>query len=115
MNNYWLNNRPLEKIIANHKLNDNESHYLAKHFYKLAERVCNYFPQVGDRDDAIQECMMVAWQKMNRYDPQKGKAVNFFTTIMLGHLRQIYRSAKNYEELKRKYLNLSSSSHRVTY
>lgn len=47
-----------------------------------------------DRDEAVQEAVLVAWEKIHRFCPKdpKHKAFNFFTTVMLGHLRAVYRS-----------------------
>lgn len=88
------------------------SNVLAKKFYKLAEKVvehhltsdiCRQAYPILDRDDAIQECVMIAFEKVHRFRPEKGKAENFFTTIMMSILRIAYRTNKNYEELKRRY------------
>lgn len=74
-------------------------------FYPLAEEVVNYFGKVSshERDDAIQECVLIAFEKLHRFDPEKCKAKNFFTTLMLSILRMIYRKTANYVELKSKY------------
>lgn len=48
------------------------------------------------KEDAIQEAVLVAWEKIHRFCPKDPKhertAFNFFTTIMLSHLRAVYRS-----------------------
>ena len=49
-----------------------------------------------DKEDAIQEAVLVAWEKIHRFCPKDPKheqtAFNFFVTIMLSHLRAVYRS-----------------------
>ena len=40
---------------------------------------------------------------MEKFDPTKGKAFNYMTTCILNHFRQLWRTAKNYNELKKKY------------
>ena len=78
---------------------------LAYAFYILAENITNYAKFSGiDVDDAIQEGVLICFEKIDRFDPRKGKAFNYMTTCILNHYRQLYRSARNYNELKKKYL-----------
>lgn len=55
------------------------------------------------KSNVVRELLCVAFLKMEKYDPTKGKAFNFFTTIMLGWLRQVYRAKKDYAKLKIEY------------
>jgi hypothetical protein len=48
--------------------------------------------------------VMICFEKIDRFDPRKGKAFNYMTTCILNHFRQLYRTARNYNELKKKYL-----------
>lgn len=78
---------------------------LATAFYTLSENIVRYAKfQLIDEDDAIQEGVMICFEKIDRFDPRKGKAFNYMTTCILNHFRQLYRTARNYNELKRKYL-----------
>ena len=77
---------------------------LANAFYKLSENIVRYAKfNLIDVDDAIQEGVMICFEKIDRFDPQKGKAFNYMTTCILNHFRQLYRTARNYNELKKKY------------
>jgi hypothetical protein len=77
---------------------------LATAFLKLSENIVRYARfSLIDSDDATQEGVMICFDKINRFDPDKGKAFNYMTTCILNHFRQLYRSAKNYQELKKKY------------
>jgi hypothetical protein len=84
---------------------------LAYAFYLLSENIANYTKFNGvDADDAIQEGVLICFEKVDRFNPnyrgksgQKAKAFNYMTTCILNHFRQIYRSVKNYNELKKKY------------
>lgn len=86
---------------------------LAVAFYILSENIANYVKFSGiDVDDAIQEGVLICFEKVCRFNPnyrgkagQKAKAFNYMTTCILNHYRQLYRSAKNYNELKKKYHN----------
>jgi DNA-directed RNA polymerase specialized sigma subunit len=77
---------------------------LAYAFYILSENIANYAKFSGiDIDDAIQEGVLICFEKIDRFDPRKGKAFNYMTTCILNHYRQLYRSARNYNELKKRY------------
>lgn len=84
---------------------------LAAAFYILSENIANYAKFSGiDIDDAIQEGVLICFEKVDRFNPnyrgkngQKAKAFNYMTTCILNHYRQLYRSARNYHELKKKY------------
>ena len=78
---------------------------LALAFYTLSENIVNYARfNLIDPDDAVQEGVMICFEKIDRFDSRKGKAFNYMTTCILNHFRQLYRTARNYNELKRKYL-----------
>lgn len=78
---------------------------LALAFLTLSENIVRYAKfNLIDIDDAIQEGVMICFEKIDRFDPKKGKAFNYMTTCTLNHFRQLYRTARNYNELKRKYL-----------
>lgn len=77
---------------------------LACAFYLLSQNIANWAKFSGiDIDDAIQEGVLICFEKIDRFDPRKGKAFNYMSTCILNHFRQLYRSARNYSELKRKY------------
>lgn len=85
-----------------HKVQDE----LATAFYTLSENIVRYAKfNLIDQDDAVQEGVMICFEKIDRFDPKKGKAFNYMTTCILNHFRQLYRTARNYNELKRKYLD----------
>lgn len=77
---------------------------LASAFYVLSQNIVNYakFDLIDD-DDAIQEGVMICFDKADRFNSDRGKGFNYFTTCILNHFRQLYRTARNYNELKKKY------------
>lgn len=84
---------------------DEAKKHLAISFFTLSENIVRYAKfQLIDVDDAVQEGVMICFEKINRFDSRKGKAFNYMTTCILNHFRQLYRSARNYNELKKKYL-----------
>jgi DNA-directed RNA polymerase specialized sigma subunit len=77
---------------------------LAAAFYTLSENIVKYAKfNLIDEDDAIQEGVLICFEKIDRFDPSKGKAFNYMTTCILNHFRQLYRTAKNYNDLKKRY------------
>lgn len=83
---------------------------LAFAFYTLSENIVRYAKfNLIDEDDAIQEGVMICFEKIDRFDPIKGKAFNYMTTCILNHFRQMYRTARNYNELKKRYLEWTQS------
>jgi len=118
----YLNNKVFEEMIARFmrakkNLRRNKGEYdkaaedLTAAFYLLAENIIQAFNfKLIDRDDALQEGVMICFEKVDRFDPnyigkngQKAKAFNYLTTCCLNHYRQLYRTSKNYLELKRRY------------
>lgn len=79
-------------------------HDLATAFYTLSEHLVRYAHDIiVDTDDAIQEGVMICFEKIDKFHPEKGKAFNYMTTCILNHFRQIYRTSRNYKALKEKY------------
>jgi len=77
---------------------------LAFAFYTLSENIVKYAKfNLIDEDDAIQEGVMTCFEKIDRFDPRKGKAFNYMTTCILNHFRQMYRTVRNYNEFKKRY------------
>lgn len=77
---------------------------LASAFYTLSENIVRYAKfNLIDQDDAVQEGVVICFEKIDRFNPEKGKAFNYMTTCILNHFRQLYRTARNYNELKKKY------------
>ena len=73
-------------------------------FYLLSENIVRYRKfNLIDPDDAVQEGVLICFEKVDRFDPTKGKAFNYMTTCIINHFRQLYRTARNYNELKKKY------------
>ena len=115
MPNEYLNNKVFEAIVNRFKLakkniNNDQLEFniaqleLAEAFYLLTKNIIRAFRfQLVDKDDALQEGVMICFDKLHRFDADKGKIFNFMSTIILNHFRQLYRSAKNYNELKIRY------------
>lgn len=110
----YLNNKTFEAIIERFRVSQKKKRNrkefeeaqmdLTNAFYTLAKNIIRAFKfQLVDKDDALQEGVMICFEKLHRFDPKLGRAFNFCTTIILNHYRQLYRTAKNYNELKIRY------------
>lgn len=101
-----MNNQQLEETIANYLDDRTNKEELNNAFYALAASVFDYFTTTLkdlDREEAINSAVELCWLKLPRYDRTKGKAFNFFTTITLCFLRQMYRAKTSYVKLKHRY------------
>jgi hypothetical protein len=82
---------------------------LTEEFYKLSSNLVRYAiarygkPNFLDEDDEIQEGVLICFDKIDKFDPGMVKAFNYMTTCIINHFRQMYRTGRNYNELKRKY------------
>jgi hypothetical protein len=103
----FLSNDHFQRVLSDY-LTGNPNDWIAASevtyaFEILANSILDAFgPKLfaaTNRDDAIQECVMVSSEKLHRYsDAVKSnanvKAFNYFTTVMLGHLRGLYQKKK---------------------
>lgn len=97
-------------------LHEESRQKLASALFTLSENIVRYAKfKLIDADDAVQEGVMICFDKIERFDSRKGKAFNYMTTCILNHFRQLYRTSRNYNELKNRYLehiqSLSGGSH----
>ena len=77
---------------------------LANKFLTLSEHLAQYFHfNLIEPEDAIQEGVVICFEKVDRFVPKKGKAFNYMTTCIANHYRQLYRTSRNYNELKKRY------------
>ena len=49
-----------------------------------------------DFEDAKQECFLLILKTIQKFNPEHGKAFNYFTTIIMNNLRLIYTKNKKY-------------------
>ena len=100
-----------KKIDESKAYFDDAQKKLAHAFYLLSSNIVRYAKfSLIDQDDAVQEGVLVCFEKIDKFDPRMGKAFNYMTTCILNHFKQLYRSAKNYNELKKRYQEMRNSS-----
>ena len=81
---------------------------LTEDFYTLSNNIAAYWIKKYsgiDADDAVQDAVVICFDKIDRFDPEMGRAFSYMTTCITNHFRQVYRVNKNYNELKRRYQN----------
>ena len=104
----YINNVSFEELIVKYLNNpddDDVKHEITICFYLLSDNIIRAFNfKLIDKEDALQEGVLACLSKVERFDPNRGKAFSWFTTIILNHFRQLYRSCKNDINLKRRYL-----------
>jgi len=108
MGNEYINNRDFEVLIRSY-LEEPDDEDVKREitlcFYLLSDTILRAFNfKLIDKEDALQEGVLACLSKVERFDPDRGKAFNWFTTIILNHYRQLYRTCKNDINLKRKYI-----------
>lgn len=90
-----------------HKACDDQSESekrLAANFYTLSENIVRWAKfQLLEAEDGVQEGVMICFEKIARFDSRKGAAFNYLTTCIYNHLKQMYRTNRNFNELKKKY------------
>lgn len=98
------------KVVDINKSYEQVQKNLAYAFYILTNNIVRYAKfNLIDQDDAVQEGVLICFEKLDKFDPRVGKAFNYMTTCILNHFKQLYRSAKNYNELKRKFQDFNNS------
>lgn len=110
MKNYWLTMTAakFEKAVCNYLDGKIDKEKLSEAFYWLSQLVVKQFKShvPVDHDDAVQEGVMICWEKLSVCNRTKGIPFNFFMTEILSRLGQIYRPRKSYQEFKERLLQM---------
>ena len=100
-----ITNKSLQSSIAHYRqASDTElpdaRRKLGILFYELTKEVIEGWDfALTDKDEAIQEGVMICFEKLNQWRSELGgKAFNYFTTCIVGHLCQLYRTRKHIKE-----------------
>jgi len=104
---HYLNNKEFEETIKNY-LEDPDT-YESELIIKmdlLITNVLNTFKFKVDFDDAKQECFVLAFKILQNFEPKKGSAFNYFTTVFVNNLKLMYTKNKKYMEKILKYQDM---------
>jgi DNA-directed RNA polymerase specialized sigma subunit len=104
---HYLNNKEFEQTIHNYLKNPQEyESELIEKMDLLITNVLNTFKFKVDFDDAKQECFVLAFKILKNFEPKKGSAFNYFTTVFVNNLKLMYTKNKKYMEKILKYQDL---------
>ena len=90
----------IQQLVEEHQFDHPPNDELDAAFRDLASSLTKKYmkPDQSDiEDEAIEECVFVAFEKLKRYNPEKTKAHCYFSTIMMCVLRQHYRMTKSWK------------------
>lgn len=100
----YIDNKRFEILILEYVEDpENYSEELITMFDLLIDNIIVSFKFRVDKDDAKQECFVVVLKVMKNFHPSKGKAFNYFTTVIANHLRYLYTKDKKYAEKIKDY------------
>jgi DNA-directed RNA polymerase specialized sigma24 family protein len=103
----YLNNDYLTGVLLKFRSdpkNRDVANELANCFYQIADGLLNKYRFDGiNDDDARQEAVATCWLKVNNFNIGKGRAFNFYTTVILNTWRQMWRTNQNYHKVKDKF------------
>jgi hypothetical protein len=96
-----LSESDLQTVIAAYREGKVDDNLLSEVFRKLATAVLTSRNcKLEHVDDFLKEVSDLCFEKMVRYDTNKGKAFNYFTTIIGCYFSQFHRMEMNLRKLK---------------
>jgi len=101
---HYLNNKDFEEVIFSYiQDNDKYESELIVMLGLLIDRILLTFKFNVDYDDAKQECYVLCFKVLKNFTKEKGTAFNYFTTVILNNLKQMYTKNKKYNQKLNKY------------
>jgi len=102
--NYYINNKRFEELIPLYLQNtrDHEDELMAL-FDLLISNIIESFKFKIEKDDAKQECFLLVLKTLKNFNPNRGSAFNYFTTVIVNNLKLLYTKNKKYEKKIEEY------------
>lgn len=101
----YINNVDFEKTIKQYLKNKRRHEdKLMQMFDILISNILTTFDFKVDREDAKQECFLLILKTLRNFDPENGRAFNYFTTIIINNLKLIYSKNKKYLAKIQRYI-----------
>jgi DNA-directed RNA polymerase specialized sigma subunit len=95
----YIDNKRFEVLILEYTGGDKKNEEeLMLMFYTLIDKIISGFTFSVDKDNASQECMLLIIKTLNTFDPLRGSAFNFFTTLIINSLKRLYTKNKKYKQ-----------------
>ena len=109
---HYVDNKRFEELILKYLKNKKEhEEELMEMFDKLISNIIDSFGFKLEKEDAKQECFFLVLKTLKNFNPQKGKAFNFFTTIILNNLKLLFTKHKKYNNKINNYIEKMTGSH----
>jgi len=104
---YYIDNKRFEEIIPLYLQTPREyEDELMGLFDLLISNIIESFKFNIDKEDAKQECFLLILKTLKNFQPSKGSAFNYFTTVIVNNLKLIYTKNKKYEKKINEYMEL---------
>jgi len=99
MTRHYIDNKRFEELIVLY-LEDRKTYEeeLFTMFDLLISNVMGAFNFDVDPEDAKQDCFVLILKTLQNFNPEKGSAFNFFTTVIVNNLKLVYTKDKKYAE-----------------
>tara|TARA_R100001086_G_scaffold157758_2_gene84445 strand:+ start:381 stop:737 length:357 start_codon:yes stop_codon:yes gene_type:complete len=107
---YYIDNKRFEEIIPLYLLSHEDyEEELMGLFDLLITNILESFKFNIDKDDAKQECFLLILKTLKNFQPSKGSAFNYFTTVIINNLKLLYTKNKKYEKKMSEYQELKGN------
>ena len=104
---YYINNQRFEDIIPLYlRCPEEYEEELMDLFDLLITNIIESFKFSIDKDDAKQECFLLILKTLTNFQPSKGSAFNYFTTVIVNNLKLLYTKNRKYEKKIQEYQEL---------
>ena len=104
---YYINNQRFEEIIPLYlRCPEEYEEELMDLFDLLITNIIESFKFSIDKDDAKQECFLLILKTLKNFQPSKGSAFNYFTTVIVNNLKLLYTKNKKYDKKISEYTDL---------
>lgn len=105
MANKYLDNKRFEELILLYVSGDREvEEELIGLFDVLIDNIITGFKFNLSKDDAKQDCFVLILKILPNFKEGQGKAFNYFTTVILHHLKFQYTKNKKYKKKISEYI-----------
>lgn len=96
---YYIDNDRFEEIIPLYLQNTKKyEDELMELFDLLITNIIESFKFNINKEDAKQECFLLILKTLKNFQPSKGSAFNYFTTVIVNNLKLLYTKNKKYEK-----------------
>ena len=111
---YYIDNKRFEEIIPLYLQTPREHEdELMGLFDLLISNIIESFKFNIDKEDAKQECFLLILKTLKNFQPSKGSAFNYFTTVIVNNLKLLYTKNKKYEKKISEYQEIKGITNLV--